>query len=445
MNTLIRIALVAALLLLGPATVLPQQVTYRELSLEEAIEEALAGNSDLAIAEARREIADKHRKSAASPLWPQVMLGAGYVRSVDPVFVFGAKLRQGTFGPEDLDIEALNNPEAVDDWSARVGVRWSLLDPTIWAGKSAAARGAEAAEWAALRAREATVLLTRMLYYRALMTEAQLESAEATLAAAEATVTSFRQRQERGLLTDADLLQAQAELAGARAAQAQAARARVDALQELGRHLGWEAAVLPRPTGTLMLPDSIAVQAFDPRQRADVKAREATAEAAARAKSRADYTWIPALDAFAEYATHSADAFDFQADNWTVGLALRWTLFSGFARTSEIQRAGLERHVAEIEYDQALRDARAELNQAQRAVTASREAVEATRVAAEAAAAAQELMHRRFDQGLATAADLLQAEARATAMRERSIVALAAYQIAVAQLEFVRSQVNGES
>ncbi|HSG81352.1 MAG TPA: TolC family protein [Gemmatimonadota bacterium] len=440
-----RIALAAALLFLGPAVILPQQVSQRELSLEEAIEEALAGNSDLAIAEARREIAEKHRKAAASPLWPQVMVGAGYVRSVDPVFAFGAKLRQGTFGPEDLDIEALNNPAAVDDWSARIGVRWSLLDPTVWAGKSAAARGAEAAEWAAMRAREATVLMTRMLYFRALMAEAQLESAQATVGAAEATVASFRQRQERGLLTDADLLQAEAELAGARAAQAQAARSRVDALQELGRHLGWGPDTLPRLTGTLAPPDSIAEREFDPRQRADVKAREATADAAARAKSRADYAWFPALDAFAEYATHSADAFDFAADNWTVGLALRWTLFSGFARTSEIQRAGLERHVAEIEYDQALRDAQTELDQAQRAVAASREAVEATLAAAEAAAAAEDLMRRRFDQGLATAADLLQAEARATAMRERSIVGLAAYQIAIAQLEFVRSQANEES
>ncbi len=54
-------------------------------------------------------------------------------------------------------------------------------------------------------------------------------------------------------------------------------------------------------------------------------------------------------------------------------------------------------------------------------------------------------MRRRFEEGLATAADLLQAEARATGMRERAITALANYHVAVANLEFVTSQVNQES
>lgn len=441
MKTSIAIALLAASATAG----LAQQVGYRDLSLDEAIEEALAGNSDLAIAEARREIAEKHSKSAAAPLWPQVMLGASYMRSVDPVFVFGTKLRQGTFGPEDLDFQTLNNPDAIDDWSARIGVRWSLLDPTIWAGRSSAKSNAEAAEWAAVRAREATALMTRMLYYRALTATAQQESAEAAAAAAQATLDSFRRRHERGLLTDADHLQAEAELAAARAAVAQAGRARLDALQDLGRHLGWDPGTLPRLTDALEAPGPIAESEFDPRERADVKAREAAAEAAARAKSRASYAWIPALDAFGEFATHSSEPLAFDADNWTVGLALRWTLFSGFARTSDIQRAQLERHVADIEYDQAVKDAQAELQQAERAVQATGEMVEATRTAFEAAESGRQLMRRRFDEGLATAADLLQAEARATAMRERSIIALAAYHIAVAQLEFVRSQVNKES
>jgi outer membrane protein TolC len=53
-------------------------------------------------------------------------------------------------------------------------------------------------------------------------------------------------------------------------------------------------------------------------------------------------------------------------------------------------------------------------------------------------------MRRRFEEGLATSADLLGAEARATEMRERAINALANYHMAVAQLEFVRSQTNSE-
>jgi outer membrane protein TolC len=231
-------------------------------------------------------------------------------------------------------------------------------------------------------------------------------------------------------------------MAAARAAVAQASSLRLNALEDLALHLGWGPELRPVLTDTLTAPTDITERVFDPRARADIKAREAAAEAASKAKSRASFAWIPALDAFAELATHSSDALGFDANNWTVGLALRWTVFSGFARTSEIQRAELERHVAEIEYEKAVKDARAELDQAERAVQAASEAVAATSAASTAADSGRELMRRRFDEGLATAADLLQAEARATGMRERSIIALAAYHIAVAQLEFVRSQVN---
>ena len=82
----------------------------RELGLREAIEESLAGSTALAIAEAQRDIAERGSRAASSPLWPQVSVGSHYMRSVDPVVVFGTKLRQGTFGPDDLDFATPSEP-----------------------------------------------------------------------------------------------------------------------------------------------------------------------------------------------------------------------------------------------------------------------------------------------------------------------------------------------
>jgi outer membrane protein TolC len=452
MDKLIKATSIAALLVSawpgsgfsqgGPAVPGP---VLRRTSLEEAIEAALAGNTALAVAEARRDIAASQGRSASAPLWPQLAAEAGYTRSVDPVFAFGTKLRQGRFGSEDFDIAALNRPGPIGDWSANVGLRWSVLDPTAWAGRSAARRQAEAAAWSAVRTREATVLVTRVLYYQALAAVARLEAAAAADEAAGATVESFRRRRERGLLTEADLLQAEAEFAAARAQRAEAERARLDALHELGRELGWSPDTLPEPTDSLALPSPLPEQEFEPEARADLRALAAAAEAVGAARRRAFLSHLPALDAFALYATHSSDAFGFDEDDWTVGVTLRWTLFAGLARSADLQRTELGRRVARIEYNQALRDARNELDQAERAVSSGRQQVEATRAAWAAAESGRQLMRRRFDEGLATAADLLQAEARATAMREHTITALANYHIAVARLDFVRSQSNLEN
>ncbi|MGD8698558.1 MAG: TolC family protein [Gemmatimonadales bacterium] len=420
-------------------------IELRALSLDEAIAVALEDNAALAVAEARRDIAGSQGRKASSPLWPQLALESGYMRSVDPVAVFGTKLRQGNFGPEDLDFDVLNNPDAIDDWSTALGLRWSILDPKAWAGRSAARHQADAATWSATRTREATVLITRTLYYRAQTAASQLEAAESSLQATAATVESFQMRRERGLLTDADLLQAEAELAAARAQVLEAERAHLDAMQDLGRHLGWGPEVLPMPSDSLATPAPLQETDHNPRARADLLALEAAADAAGSASTRATLSWVPAIDAFARYSTHGAEAFSVDEDNWTVGVMLRWPLFTGFGRSADIQRAKLEKQIARIEYEQALRDAEAEVDKAERAVASALRQVEATQAASEAATAGRELMRRRFDEGLATAADLLQAEARSTSMRQRAIGALAAYYMAVARLDFVRSQSYQES
>lgn len=417
----------------------------RALSLDEAIQGALAGNSDLAVAEAQDRIAGSQSRAASAPLWPRIDVDAGYLLSVDPVVAFGTKLRQGRFGPDDLDFEELNNPDAIDDWSTGIGVRWSILDPTVWASRSSASHRAVAASWSTERTREATVLITRSLYYRALAAEARMAAALAAEEAARATLDLFRKRRERGLLTEADLLQSEAELAATEARLSEANRVRLDAAQDLGLHLGWGPDSLPQPTDTLAVPADLSEEEFEPEARADLRALAAAADAADAVKIGASLTYIPALDVFGRYSTHATDPLSFDASNWTVGVALRWTLFSGFARSADSQQAEMERRIARIQYEEALRKALSQVEQAERGVRSAREQVAATRAASDAATSGRDLMRRRFEEGLAIAADLLQAEARATEMRERAINALASYHIAIARLEFARSQSNTEN
>ena len=447
MDRLIQFALLVALTLAVPKPAWAQGSISghsRPVSLQAAIDAALTRNSDLAIAEARRDVARSQTRNATGSLLPRIDVQAGYIRSVDPVVAFGTKLRQGRFSEPDLAFDVLNDPDPVGDWSTVVGVQWSLLDPTRWAGRSAARRQAEAADWSTERTREATILMTRTHYLQAQAAAAQLEAADAALEASQAMLDQFRRRRDRGLLTEADLLGAVAELSAARADRAEADRARLDAFQLLGRHLGWSPDTVPEPVDSLAAPADMAAVEFEPAARADLRARAAAARAAGAAKRQAALAFVPALDAFAQYATHSTDAFSFDEADWTVGVMLRWNLFNGFARSADLQRANLERRIADLEYEQALRDALSERDQVERSVGSARQQVEATGAGATAAESGRQLMRRRFEEGLATAADLLQAEARATAMRQRAINALANYHIAVARLDFVQSQINAE-
>lgn len=425
----------------GPASAQPAE---RPIALDEAVAEALRRNVEFGIAELERIGAEAGADRASAFLWPELTVSSGVVRSIDPVFAFGTKLRQGVFGEADLAIDPLNDPDPISDWTAGVDVRWNAVAPTRWAERSAAGRRAEAAGWAAVRVREATLLGTRELYFEAVRAEARLEAAVATESAARATLERFVRREERGLLTEADRLQAEAEFASARAARIDAARVAADARQALGSFLGWSPDTVPVPTDSLDVPVSVPAASFDPAGRADVRALTASLDERRARRRAASLAYVPTLDAFGSLRAHANDLFGDDGDDWTVGLALRWTAFAGFGRDADLDRARVGERIARLRVEHATREAAREVDAADRSVDAARGRVEATSVALHAAGTAASLMRRRFEEGLATPDELLQAEARLAEKRSGAVDALAAWNAAVARAEFARSRSSPE-
>ena len=270
-----------------------------------------------------------------------------------------------------------------------------------------------------------------------------MRESEAGEEAARATLELFERRRAQGLLTEADVLQAEAELRAAEARRVEAAWRRDEHRAALGLYLGWDPGVLPAPSDALVDgvgPTPVREANFDAEARADLRMLASLHDAARASERRSRLAFLPALDGFAQYASHAGSAFDSDGADWTVGLALRWNVFSGMRRLAEGQRAAAAGRVAATRYEEALHAARSEFDRAHQAVTATNEGVRAMQAAAAAAEEARSLMRRRFEEGLATASDVLRAEARAVSMRERAVEALAARQIALARLEFVSAQ-----
>jgi outer membrane protein TolC len=375
-----------------------------------------------------------------SVLFPHVEAGAGWVRSNDPVFAFGTKLRQGRFTEGDFALDVLNDPSAIDDWTASARIRWSLLDPAAWVERDVAAKRTRASSWDRRRVAEATDYRTKVFYFQSLAAEGRLRAAQSGEEAARATYARFQSRNARGLLTRADLLQAEAELRAAEALRLEAARQLQESRELLGLHLGWDPAAVPVPADPLpdaVEPGEIGIAL---ESRSDLRMLAALRTAADAQVRRAGFAYLPAVDVFAGVQSHAADAFESDGSNWNVGVALRWSLFAGLGRLAGQQQAAAARQQARIQYDAALRSARSEVSRSKQAVSTSLIAVSATRAARDAAAEAQRLMRRRFEDGLATPADLLQAEARAVEMNTRSVEALASFHIAKARLEFATAR-----
>ncbi|MBT8335079.1 MAG: TolC family protein, partial [Gemmatimonadetes bacterium] len=225
------------------------QTPVREvvIRLDEAEGHALGGNAELVAAEARTRGAAARARAARSFRWPSVEASAGFVRTDDPVGVFGTKLRQERFGEADFAIPSLNDPEAVSDWTAGLGTVWGLGDPARWAEGRAAEAGVEAANAQRDRTAEGVVLGTRLIYLRAVAAREGRAAVAAEVAAALETEGRVVRRVAEGVATEADGLRATAAVADAQARLRLSEAAYADALSELGVHLGWAADSIPVP------------------------------------------------------------------------------------------------------------------------------------------------------------------------------------------------------
>lgn len=425
---------------------------HRGITLEEAIREARRGNADLGLSRARERMAAAEAGMARAALLPSASVSSGWTRTTDPVATFGTKLRQGRFSQPDFALEALNDPRPVEDWESRASVGWEPVVPARWARRSAAEHASRAAGWTKSRTRQATDYRTRLFYYETLRTAGRVEAAEAAVAAAEAVFEQFQRREEQGLVTRADVLQARAELEAARAETAAARQVEREATVALAVHLGWSPEErLPRPLDELSPPSGSAAgseradgEAAELAQRSDLRAAEEGVRAAEAEVDAARLAFLPALGAFATWASHGTAPFGGDGTDWTVGVGLRWSLFEGLGRNAELESARAGLAAARLERERAVRSARGELLLARRALAATEEAFEAARSAREAARTGRDLMRRRFAEGLATPADLLQAEARTRTREAAAVDALARYHQAKARLRFATAAHTGE-
>jgi outer membrane protein TolC len=389
----------------------PQDVP---LTLRDAVEAALGGNRALAAAEARAEAAELGAGAKEGFVFPTIQATAGAVRTNDPVGVFGTKLRQRRFEQADFDIGALNDPDAVNDWTAGVGAQWDIALWDRWLERDAGQAESRAA--------------------RAVLVEA----AEAS---AVATTERVRRRVDEGMGTQADLLQAEAAVSGIRA-QVQHARARVlDVREALGSWLAWPADRLPVPSqGADVLNASGEPGAITDAElmgRADLVAGRAGVEAAEARARAVTAKRLPGLQAFGQVSTHAPGIGDSRENNWTVGVQLSVPLFTGFSMTRGAEAARAQARALRLEQTQREQEAETEVRSARRGVHAARAALGSATAAADAAHEAVRLLRRRYEEGMATVADLLQAEARAAQLSTGVVEAEANLSMALAALDFV--------
>jgi outer membrane protein len=398
------------------------------LTLEQAINRALADNPDARIAALRISASEAMLSQARAAFQPQVRVQSGYVVTNQPVSVFGMALNQQRFSSA-LDF---NDVPTADNWATGA----MLTMPIYAGGRSVAGRDAalaalDAAQHGAGAVRDLLAFEVTRTFLMIHKTRSLIEAAKAAVGAFESNLKLSQKRQEAGTALKTDALDMEVRLSQAREDLARTVNAEALTRQALATLLGLEdgdvaaSASFPRM--------AVPAAGLEP-QRPEIRVAESTARAAEARIRQAGAGHKPSVNAFGSAEHNRGGKFDGQGTNFTTGIMVQWDIWDGGLTRGRVREAEAEAEAA----NEAVRRQRLvvslEVRQARLALDEADQRLGVSGKSVQLAEESVKLTRERFETGLALAAQLIDAETALTASRVRRAEAEADRRIAVAAL-----------
>ncbi len=174
------------------------------LTLDQAIERARTGHPAVARSRAVRQSREADRTGSMAAYLPRISTDWSFMRTDDPVAVFGSKLRQGRFAGPDLALDALNHPGPVSN----VGVGLTVEQPVITfegrSGRKAALAAVDAGRPAEGRVLQMVQFDAVASYFGAVVSTGRVTVLDTALIAARQTLGQVRSLRREGVVTQVD-------------------------------------------------------------------------------------------------------------------------------------------------------------------------------------------------------------------------------------------------
>lgn len=397
-------------------------------TLERALELALAGNPDARLAQQRIVAAQAGLEQANAAFWPRLQMQSSYTRTDNPMMAFGSILNQRDFG-SGMDF---NNVPDVDDYNVK-----SLLTVPLYAGGKnmaghrAAKAGVEAARHDNEAVRNALGYEVARAFHTVRKTRRFIEAAEAAVRAFADNLAIAKRRADAGAILKTDVLDFEVRLAQAREELVRARNAHTLAVRTLRNLLGIE-------SGEFSVADSApsvsAPKDGDFSGRSELFAsrhRERAAEEQVRA-ARSGY--LPRVSAFGSADYDYGWRMSHGGGSYTAGVMLQWDLWDGHLTRGKVREARSNVESAREEQRKLRLAIGLEVEQARLALQTAEERLGVTGQVVTQASKSASLTRSRFEQGLALATQLIDAESALVAARVRRAEAESDRQIAIAAL-----------
>ncbi|NQU46221.1 MAG: TolC family protein [Chlorobium sp.] len=408
-----------------------------KLSLPDAISMARENNNTIRAAKSRVEQAEGRIVQSRQSYLPSLTLSENFVRTNDPLNVFGIKLMQTKVTELDFVPSSLNEADPISDFNTSLQLMQPIFNADAAIGRGMAKKAKVAEEYMTARTEETIDLYVSKAYYGLMLARRNITAVDQSIATMRRHSIEAEKAFRAGMLPKSDKLSTDVRLAELREQKMMledGAKSAVDALCVL---LNLEDGVQIEPTGTLAVDDelpSFADVAVDG-NRSDLRAMETYRELAEKQGDMARAGRLPRLNAFARAENHTAD-FDTDGSSWMVGMSLQWKIFDGMAISGKVQEAKAREREAHYSYEAAKSSSAAEVAKALRSMKTARERVGVAGQALEEAKVSLDYIGGQYRTGKAMTFELLMREGAYTYAMMRLNQAKFDYCVAKSELTY---------
>lgn len=419
-----------------------------KLSLAEAVDRALAVDEGYLSAQEDVTAAEASIAEAKSALYPSLTFDASATKMIGlPTVIVEANSLGPGFPPEDVEFSAANEENITAGLTA--------VQPLYQGGRSWTAYRISKSYYSLVNEQlrqsySDTVYNVARAYYNAVLADEAVGVADTGVAVAQSHVQATEDRYDAGLVSEYDVLRAKVELVNLETMQRQAEDGRAasrrylltllnmppDADIALTDRLGYDLEVYD-------LDDSL-VAAEDKRyELAQLEWTRMLAEDNVKIARAGDNPSVFFTASYSDYANRFS--FDF-ADEWRqqgmLNLSLSWPIFDGFATRNRVSKARSELYKAELNKARLSEGIDAEVRMAYDAVKTAETTVRAQRENVNLAERGLEIAQARYDAGLMSNLEVLDAQAALTQARLGYYQSLHGYALAKLEMRRARGELN---
>ncbi len=418
------------------------------ITLEQAIELAARNNKDLQEAQLNLERSEKQLQEARSAIYPNLDFQLDLTNSENASSQRSSELSTG-FSPEEQERRGLGTDTTT--FNGDLTLSYNLYTGgNRGADIRRAKKQLEFNELEVERVTEQILFETTRDYYDLQNADAQVEIEEAAVEDAQQTLRDAQLLEQAGLGTRFDVLRAEVELANAEQrlttalANQKTTRRQLVVTLSLGEQVELKTADAIETAGDWE-PSLEASIILGYQNRVELEQFLTRREINQAQKQIALSAIRPQLSVFATY--DFLDQFDDDIDlkdGYTVGARLQWAIFDGGRAVARARQSEKDIEIDEVNFANQRNDVRFQVEQAFFDLQANKNNIATAQKAVELAEESLRLARLRFQAGVGTQTDVIEAQSDLTTARGNELRAIIDYNQSLNQLQRAVNGIAGQ-